>query len=524
MLDKPTSILTTAQSVLVILLVVGLVAAMISPTTAATLEEPQFSVTVADPILTPGQPNVVTISLQNDAVDPNASVRTAQDVSVAMQAGTTPFEVKTGTVKLGSLPDGAVASPSFEVSVPRTVDAGSYSLPIVISYVDDEQRKTTTVNADVRIEPRALFRISDSQTDVSVGDSGTMELNIENIGEQAAAGATVTFESRTAEVSFGGATSATRFIGDWAAGDTKTVSVQVDVSPTADRDRFPVYARVNYDDEAGIPSQSRTLVTGFVPEPEQSFAVENVSSSLRVGAKGELHGTIVNTGTNDARNAIVRLVTTGPTFSPLETEYAIGDIEPGTRENFDFTIEISESATSGPRQLSLLVEYRNEQGDRRQSDTLDLQTTIGPKQDVFSVEVSESRVSAGSSATVTLEVTNIDDEPVSDVSAKLFPDEPISTTDDEAFVDRLDPGESAELKFGVQVGEDAIEKVYPISVDFQYDDADGDTLLSDTHTLPLRVTTPDRSQGPSRRLLIAGGLVGAILVIGIIVIIYRRRG
>ena len=146
---------------------------------------------------------------------------------------------------------------------------------------------------------------------------------------------------------------------------------------------------------------------------------------------------------------------------------------------------------------------------------------MGEERPVFAVERVSGAIEAGGSGVVELRVTNRDDEPVSDISAKLFTDDPMDSSDDEAFIDGLDPGESATIKFALSAGGEALEKPYPVNLDFQYDEADGDTLLSDTYTVSIEVTQPSGGGLP------IGLLVGVVVVLAVVagaVIVYRRRG
>jgi len=66
----------------------------------------------------------------------------------------------------------------------------------------------------------------------------------------------------------------------------------------------------------------------------------------------------------------------------------------------------------------------------------------------------------------------------------------------------------------------ATEKTYPVKMDFQYDDEDGDTIISDTYQVPVDVA--GGSGGLPITLIIlavvllGGGAGGALY--------YRRRG
>jgi hypothetical protein len=114
---------------------------------------------------------------------------------------------------------------------------------------------------------------------------------------------------------------------------------------------------------------------------------------------------------------------------------------------------------------------------------------------------------------------------VSDVSAKLFADSPVSVSDDEAFVSSIGPGETATITFSIGAAGSATPKVYPVSLDFQYDEPDGDTKLSDTYRVPVEVTEQEGGGGILSLVSGPGGLgLGLILVLGGVagVVLFRR--
>jgi hypothetical protein len=168
------------------------------------------------------------------------------------------------------------------------------------------------------------------------------------------------------------------------------------------------------------------------------------------------------------------------------------------------------------------MDYEDLAGDSRQSDPLYLRTNVAAEQPVFEVEPVNASLVAGSTTTLRVEVTNTREEPVSDVSAKLFANDPLSSGDDEAFVDSLEPGETTTIEFQLSAAGGAVGKTYPLSLDFQYDDADGDTLVSDTYKLPVEVSERQGGGGGILSLAPIGGGVLA-LALGAGIVLRRRR-
>jgi uncharacterized membrane protein len=148
------------------------------------------------------------------------------------------------------------------------------------------------------------------------------------------------------------------------------------------------------------------------------------------------------------------------------------------------------------------------------SDPLYARGTVAQQRDTFSVDT-DATVAAGSSETIEMQVTNEGEEPLSAVSAKLFADAPISASNDEAFVEELGAGETATLTFRISASGDAIAKPYPVSLDFQYDEPDGDTKVSDSYQVAIDVT--ERSGGGLLSVFaVPGGVGGAGVGLGVV--------
>jgi len=127
----------------------------------------------------------------------------------------------------------------------------------------------------------------------------------------------------------------------------------------------------------------------------------------------------------------------------------------------------------------------------------------------------------GNSRVVSVEVTNNLDETVSDIEARLFADDPLSTSGpDTSYIESLGPGESTTLKFEVSAASAATAgSTYPISFDFRYTDSTGNTHLTDTFRKPLDAAP--QSGGGLPLPLILG--LGVVIVGGVAVVYWRRN-
>jgi hypothetical protein len=277
---------------------------------------------------------------------------------------------------------------------------------------------------------------------------------------------------------------------------------------------------VQFEDTDGVPARSNNLSVGVTPRGEQSFSLSNVQGDLRVGEEGTVTGTVTNDGPEVARSAVITVQTNSGTLSSQESEYALGTLQPNQSAQFEFTVDVSQSADPGARQLTHAVEYQNGDNEDRTSKSLNSRVRVNESRDRFSVSVDESlEVPIGNSEVVAVNVTNNGEEPLTDVSAKAYVNDPLSLDDDEAFLGRLAPGETKTVRVSASVAGSAINKTYPMSMDFQYERPNGDTEISETYKVPVSAVEPDETGLPLTGIAI--GLVALLLIAGFV--LYRRR-
>ena len=95
-------------------------------------------------------------------------------------------------------------------------------------------------------------------------------------------------------------------------------------------------------------------------------------------------------------------------------------------------------ADPGPRQSDFVVEYTSGGADAR-SDRQTSRVEAAPRRPDFEVDAAIT-LAAGSSRTLTVDVDNNREETLSDITANLYADSPLSTGTDESFVDEYTPG------------------------------------------------------------------------------------
>ncbi|MEF8829403.1 MAG: COG1361 S-layer family protein, partial [Haloarcula sp.] len=403
----------------------------------------------------------------------------------------------------------------YRVGTSGDARAEPYQFDLQVDFDDtDGVRKSTTASSlGITPDPEQTFSVRGVDSDVAVGDSGTYNVTLHNDGPVAVRDATVSLRSQSSEIAFGESDSAEQYIGTWEPGETRTVSVDASASDGASVRGYAISATVGYTDPEGDAGADDGIALGIRPEPEQSFELGDVESDLQAGDDGTIEASLTNTGDRTVRNVVLNWESDHDNISPKETQYAVGDLEPGESATVSFDADVSSNANAGPRQFDFVANYRNSEGDKRESDTLEVRQNVAGSADEFIIETTNASVGVGGSSTLEVTITNDAGETLTDIEAKLFANSPISVSDDEAYVERLEPDESATIEFGISAGGAAMTKNYPVSMDFQYDEPDGDTKMSDSYRVPVSVTNSGGGSGSPLIALVGVALV-AVLAIG----------
>ncbi|WP_241662575.1 COG1361 S-layer family protein [Halorubrum depositum] len=495
---------------------------------------PELSVTTPSATLTPGRTNELTLQVSNDGdmdlgtAQTREIVTTARNVRVTADAGGTPLDVETGTLAIGSVTENRPGEATVAVNVPEDVEQGTYELDVELEYsytyqqsggVTIDREETVDAEVDVRISDDARFEVVNVTTDAHVGGEGTLEAEIENVGADVARDATVAFESASGGLAFGDRASDAARVDELAPGETTTVRYDVAFAPGAPVREYALDGTVSFETSEGLQRVDEGVSAGVVPGPEQRFSVTGVDSDLRVGEEGEVTGTVTNEGPNEARNVVIQFAEQSQNVIPIERSVAVGTLAPGESGEFRLPIEIGEEAKAIDRTADIAVQYRNAEFETRAYQDVELLYEVQPERDQFLVEVEDREIEAGGQRALEVTLTNNLDEPVRDVEARLFADAPLDSGNDEGFVSELEPGESTTLTFDLSAAGSSTAKTYPISFDFRYDDADGNSQLSDTTRVPVTVV---ESEGG---LPVGLGLVAlvAVVVIGAGAYVLKRE-
>lgn len=462
--------------------------------------EPSLEVYAPDPTLQPGSSNQVTLQVANDgtvrrgAVTQREIVTTARAVELEVENG--PVEVETRQQTLGAVTDSEVREVPIVVTVPEDVDPGEYTLDVTMRYshtyqfspasnVVQERTRTVRESVDVVVTDSPRFALETAESDVQVGDSGTAVVDVENVGSQPARDVVVALESTSPDVTFGGSARTTARIDHLDSGASATVDVRTDVRDGVDVRTAAVDGSVRYTDPDGVEGLQEGLSVGISPATEQSFSLSVDHSSLRVGEPGTIEGTVHNDGPAAVDGLVLALGEAH--LEPRSETYAVGSLEAGESNSFEFRGTVPPDADPVDQRLDVTMRYQSAASSDR-STTEPIQVAVADRRDAVAIDAVDPAFAAGEDGTLTLEVTNQRDVEIRDVRLSLVAAEPLESEFTTTLLPSLEPGETGTVAFDLEVDDDAPESSYPADLEITYLDPDDRTATPRTQTIAVTVT------------------------------------
>ncbi|GAA3858188.1 COG1361 S-layer family protein [Haloarcula argentinensis] len=481
-------------------------------------DDATFNVTNVESDARVDSTGTVAVSVENTGDSP------ARNAAVTLESQNQDLTVSGGTATsrfVDTWETGETRTFRYRVTSTEAAEPESYQFDLSVAFDNEDGLRTQSPSQSVAVapDPEQTFSVVNASSSVAVSNTGTYEVNLRNTGPLTVNDAAVKFNSQNADITFGQSPSTTAYVGEWEPGEVRTVRVDATASPDAEDRSYALSATVQYDDQEGDTSAYDDVPMSITPAPEQNFGVSDIEASLQAGEDGSLSATLTNTGTRDVENVVVSWQSQQSTLSPKETQYAVGNLDAGESANFSFGVDVSNSAEAGARQFDFGVSYRDDNGDRVDADTLEIRSTVAGSQDEFDIEMQNATLGVGQDRSITFTITNTKDKTLTSIEGKAFVNDPLSSSDDETFIAELEPGESETVSVQLSAGSNALDKTYPLNLDFQYEMPDGDKRVSDTYSLPIEVT--DQSGGGGTPVWLIGG-VALLAVVGGIVW-YRRQ-
>ncbi len=177
------------------------------------------------------------------------------------------------------------------------------------------------------------------------------------------------------------------------AGKTGTVRFPIHVDDDAPAGTYHLHLEMCYNhiwnvQVGGTPdnpdinywntSEAQNQTIAIIVEKEADFEVTDVVSGMQVEETGFLNVTYRNTGEETATDAVARVSDMLP-FTAVANQKRLGTIAPGESVTAHFRISTDRSAVPKVYGISTGIRFRDEDGDIRISDPMQIGVSVVPK-------------------------------------------------------------------------------------------------------------------------------------------------
>lgn len=314
-----------------------------------------LDVLLDDPVMEPAHSKTLNIIVKNSGSE------TARDVNVEIGLNkliSPPLTVLSGltSLKLGDLEPGSEKKISIDVLVNERAAGGSYSIPVLITYADDEGRHVAEKGLTITIleeSKRNRLRVYSDEY-VRGGMIEPINITIENIAGEKLRDITVTIAPTASWVTLIGPT--TWNIHELREGEKMTLSLKVyapseTTSGSTIGEPFNLRVEASFKESGGwIRSEGHLIgmyVKGIIDIKLQEISLE------RMGKEMILIGKILNEGTEKASYTRIEIIN-GDLVS-TQVSY-LGDVEPNAPILFNIPVEHVEKK-EGEAKVILKVSY-----------------------------------------------------------------------------------------------------------------------------------------------------------------------
>ncbi len=287
-----------------------------------------------------------------------------------------------------------------------------------------------------------------------------------------------------------------------------------------------------------INLMNRGLITGFKSEV-------SIDPDVKLEQKLQQTEMSYEAQKTTAIGIVAVLISLDPAVKVKTGPQEAGSLVSGqqTEDPVQFTIEIAKNARAGvhPLMLSLLYGYQENvqiSGEDEtdlgvtdlevglwyeiKSQNLTIPVMVKDEADFEVVEISGSMV-AGEENLLYVTYKNVGELPVTDATVRISASDPFSTTDDQAFIGSMAPGESALAKFNLKVDATATHKMYGINSEIKYEDVDGHDRISDNIKIQVETLPAVSTVEKFKNVFLIGFVVVLLIVIVLGVRSYKNK-
>jgi hypothetical protein len=349
--------------------------------------------------LSPGQEVQLGVVIQNTGVnqfkfqktgtiDRDDLPNTAKFLTVTLGSGDSPLIVKSDPQMLGDLKASSTSTGTFTVKVPSDAPAGTYLLPVQLSYTylytadqygtDTIEYSYKTVNQTLQIPVKIksdvrINVLSAKVRELNAGTEGYITLEVQNIGHEDAKKAVITIARNDGSPVI--PTEGSAYVGDFPANGTATCIFKTSVNSGAEAQSYPLDVYVKYENHDGDMVTSDIETIGVPVGGKIDFKIVSDPQTITAGQKKVITAQFKNTGDATAYQAQARVSMVDP-FTSNDDSAFLGDIAPGETKQASFLVSADSTATVKQYGIDSEIRYRDALDNTVISDTMKLNVNV----------------------------------------------------------------------------------------------------------------------------------------------------
>lgn len=354
--------------------------------------------------------------------------------------------------------------------------------------------------------PKIIFENKTDVMKVKAGDTFDFSITVKNVGDEGARYVTIVNSDKDAPVYWETAVD-TYTIYRISAGGKREIKINLKVKETADVGTYALPFDITYSNASGESfSNKQTIYFEVTKEFSKPLIfvrkVKNNPEVVTADSGNKLSFELYNSGDLYARR--VKLTLKGLSKDGFMVKDSIDNryfdyIEGGEKVNVDFDLLVSENIVKGTYALDVVLQYfdqdNNEYNDTKTIYINDIQGKEGdtgkgtPKIIVSSYSTNPKTVTAGKTVDFEFTLKNTHTvKTIKNMKVVVSSEDGTFTIDggsNSFYVGELKPQEEYTKLFNLRAKADALSRAYPITIEFDYEEIDGQA-----HTAIEKINIP----------------------------------
>lgn len=347
--------------------------------------------------------------------------------------------------------------------------------------------------------PKIIFENKTDVMKVKAGETVDFKVIVKNVGDEGARYITITNSDKNAPVYWETAVD-TYTIYRMSAGTKRELDISLKVKETADVGIYPLEFNITYSNFQGTEySNKQTIYFEVTKEYSKPLIlVRNVNTNPEIvtaDSENNLEFEIYNTGDLDARR--VKLTLKGLSKDGFMIKDSIDnryfdELLGKESKNVNFDLLVSENIPKGTNSIDVQLNYFDQENkEYTDTKTIYINNVMGKEKDtgkgtpkiiISSYNTNPTTVTAGKTVCFEFTLKNTHTKKViKNMKAVIGSEDGTFSLEggsNSFYVSELKPQEEYSKIFYLRAKNDALSRAYPITIDFDYEDVDGNAYTA----------------------------------------------